>query len=413
MGLSFEDVIAEMLMNAPDPNEMLPVSNRPATLWGTTLPFLILTWVAVCLRFWVRLRIMREPGWDDALVLLAVLLNTAATVFVLIAIKYGLGQHFLYLRITQMEGYIEMFYFANAIYITNCAVIKLSLLVQYLRIFKAGTMRWICKTLFVIIAAWGVTYGFLAWFPCFPPQAYYKKNDYPNAHCYGFGFGNEKDFISLFESHTALNMAFDLTIFITPMVLFRNPKLRMKNIFAMTGIFILGGVVVMISIWRLFSIVDNRAATHPYIDFTWWSPISIILSCLEIDIAIMCASMPIFWPVIETSFAAIFVTHEVHITEQPRYSAGNLGLAYELEHGDAMRDRASIKSGSTSRESLVMTRELSGKQGEGDGTAVRVGERYRDPYLAAHVDPFRDGVVDSELGVRTGVTAKPKEKWVL
>ncbi|KAJ4357757.1 uncharacterized protein N0V89_002333 [Didymosphaeria variabile] len=402
MGVTFEELIGQMLMNAPDPKEKLPVANRPETIWCTTMPFLILTWLAVGLRCWVRFRVMREPGWDDALVLLAALLNTAATIFVLLCIKYGLGRHFLYIGIPEMQSFIKMFYFANAIYITNTAVIKISLLTQYLRIFKAGMMHWICKCLIVIIGAWGFTYGFMAWFPCFPPQAFYEKNAYPNAKCYGFGFVNDQDFIGLFESHTALNMAFDVTVFVTPMILFTKPNLKMKNLFAMAGIFILGAVVVFTSVWRLYSIVDNRAATSPYIDFTWWTPISIILSCLEIDLAIMCASMPIFWPVIEESFAAIFVTREVQITEQRRYSFADRGLAYELEHSDTMRRQASVKTQSTSRESLVITRLESGKN---------VEEHYKDPYLAAQVDPFRN--IAQEVAVKTDVEAKKKDKWVL
>lgn len=152
-----------------------------------------------------------------------------------------------------------MFYFENATYVTNTAIVKLSLITQYLRIFKAGTMHRICMTLMVIIGTWGFAYGFMAWFPCrsspidtdaklcswpagFPPQAFYDSLKYPNAVCYGFGFTNPKDFISLFESHTALNMVFDLTIFLTPMVLFTKPNLRMQNILAMAGIFVIGAV---------------------------------------------------------------------------------------------------------------------------------------------------------------------------
>lgn len=37
-------------------------------------------------------------------------------------------------------------------------------------------------------------------------------------------------------------MAFDLTVFITPMVLFTKPNLKTKNLLAMSGIFILGAV---------------------------------------------------------------------------------------------------------------------------------------------------------------------------
>lgn len=78
----------------------------------------------------------------------------------------------------------------------------------------------------------------------FPPQAYFNRNDYPGAKCYGFGFGygDVAGFIGLFESHTALNMLFDLTVFITPMVLFSKPNLQVKNICAMVGVFVIGGV---------------------------------------------------------------------------------------------------------------------------------------------------------------------------
>lgn len=84
----------------------------------------VITWIAVALRLWVRFRVMREPGWDDALVILALALNTAATIFVLIcecahklnlhsltdisAINYGLGQHFLYLGVPKMTTYIKV-----------------------------------------------------------------------------------------------------------------------------------------------------------------------------------------------------------------------------------------------------------------------------------------------------------------
>ncbi|KAF2441746.1 hypothetical protein P171DRAFT_456729 [Karstenula rhodostoma CBS 690.94] len=403
MTVTYDDLKTQMLLHPPDPNEKLPVANRPETIWGATMTFLILTWLAVILRFWVRLRVMREPGWDDALVLVAILLNTAVTVCVLVSLQYGFGQHFLYNSASQRIGYIKMFYFENAFYITNTAVIKLSLLTQYLRIFKAGTMHWICKALIVIIGAWGFTYGFMAWFPCFPPQAYYNGAKYPNATCYGYGFVNAKDFIGLFESHTALNMAFDVTVFVTPVILFTKPNLRLKNILAMLGIFVFGAVVIFTSIWRLYSIVNNRAATYPYLDFTWWTPISTILSCVEIDLAIMCASMPIFWPVLQESIAAIFVTHEVQVTEQRRYSFADRGLAYELEHRDAMRRHSSVKTQSTSRESLVIAREVSGKNAH---------QHYRDPYLAAQVDPFGDTAQEQPV-MRTDVVAKKKDKWVL
>jgi hypothetical protein len=80
----------------------------------------------------------------------------------------------------------------------------------------------------------------MAWFPCFPVKGYWNK-EVP-AKCYGFGFENRDDFISLFESHTALNMTFDIAVFLAPMVLFTAPSLSRKNVLGLTGIFLFGAM---------------------------------------------------------------------------------------------------------------------------------------------------------------------------
>lgn len=160
--------------------------------------------------------------------------------------------------------------------------------------------------------------------------------------------------------------------------------------------------MVFTSIWRLYTIVLNRAGTHPYIDFTWWPPISILLSCIEIDLAIMCASMPIFWPILEKSISAIFITREIHVTEHRRIDEH--GLAFELEHttrlkGDGEGREGSIKSDSGhSRESLT----------RGQSTAAELDVHYKDQYVVAQVDPFasQNELAGNEVEVET--MAKPK-----
>jgi hypothetical protein len=115
------DILRYMLLNAPDPNEPLPVSNRKETIYGAVLPFFIVAWVAIGLRMWVRFRIMREPGWDDFFVVMAGCLNTIAVGFLLdcryrkqevravvnshAAINYGFGHHYLYIGAANMVKY--------------------------------------------------------------------------------------------------------------------------------------------------------------------------------------------------------------------------------------------------------------------------------------------------------------------
>jgi hypothetical protein len=119
-------------------------------------------------------------------------------------------------------------------------LIKVSLLLQYLRIFKAGRMRWLCIILLVLVSLWGLAFSIMGWFSCTPISAAWHRT--AEAKCYGFGFGNRESFTAMFQAHTATNLFFDLAIFATPLVLFRTPNLKPKNICALAGVFILGAV---------------------------------------------------------------------------------------------------------------------------------------------------------------------------
>lgn len=146
----------------------------------------------------------------------------------------------------------------------------------------------------------------------------------------------------------------------------------------------------MISIWRLRSIVEHDAGLSPYPDFTWWTPISIILSCLEIDLAITCASMPIFWPVFQKSFSAIFVSHQIEVVET---RIENHGLAYELEHTKSRGHQSLNSSSGTS------THELTNDMEDG----------YKEPYSVG-IDPL--GVeAQSGQGLQTNINSEPKKRW--
>jgi hypothetical protein len=64
--------------------------------------------------------------------------------------------------------------------------------------------------------------------------------------------------------------------------------------------------------------VEHKAGRYPTHDTTWYGPISLILALLECDCASICASIPIFWPVLSPYLGAIFVTQEVSVEHEYR-----------------------------------------------------------------------------------------------
>jgi hypothetical protein len=82
--------------------------------------------------------------------------------------------------------------------------------------------------------------------------------------------------------------------------------------------------VVILSIARLVSLSIKRAGTTPVFDPSFATPTVYVFSVLEVNIAILTASIPIFWPLV-TSFAAnkILVVNEIEVRTDRRGSAGN------------------------------------------------------------------------------------------
>jgi hypothetical protein len=118
----------------------------------------------------------------------------------------------------------------------------------------------------------------------------------------------------------------------------------------------------------------------------------IVLSCLEIDLAIICASMPIFWPIIEKSLAGIFVSREVDVTEER--VEDDYGLAYELEHTKSAGQQSLRSVSGTSMEGL--TKEEDANKG---------------PKFSVGPDPLDEGDSRGGVGFQASVETRPKPKW--
>jgi len=91
--------------------------------------------------------------------------------------------------------------------------------------------------------------------------------------------------------------------------------------------------VCAVSIGRMVSLAINKAGTVPKPDMTYYVPTVYLFSILEVNIAIIAASIPIFWPVIVTlATNKIWVVNEIEIrventSRNSLSSSGEIGLA--------------------------------------------------------------------------------------
>jgi hypothetical protein len=153
-----------------------------------------------------------------------------------------MGNHLIFV-LQMLEPTMIWLYITNAAYHTTTAFIKISLLLQYLRLFQRGTRRIICIVLLVLVTSWGMTFIFMAWLPCFPVSSFWNRVGNPKAgKCYGFGYRTINEAKYTILAFAATNMMFDLAIFLVPLTEYFSKDIRRKQLLAMTGLFSLGSM---------------------------------------------------------------------------------------------------------------------------------------------------------------------------
>jgi hypothetical protein len=134
--------------------------------------------------------------------------------------------------------------------------------------------------------------------------------------------------------------------------------------------------VTIFSAVRLSCLTISRAGTYPVFDPSWYAPAIFIFSSLEIETAILCASIPIFWPIFKSlSLNKIFVTHEVEVRTERRST--------NIEE----RELGCCSSGEGSSSTTELARQESKEQ-----------RYYKDAYVAAWVLPGFEGPGDGKHG---------------
>lgn len=146
----------------------------------------------------------------------------------------------------------------------------------------------------------------------------------------------------------------------------------------------------ILSIWRLASIVRTRATTYPTFDPTWYGPTPITLAALEVDVAVISAALPVFWPVLRHLQLRILVTREVKVTMEQRRLKGKVGAPPPRTSNDDDDDDDAIE----------LHRSESGLQPQGSD---RDQDYYQDPYVQQQVDPLSK----AEFGTTSQVGVMP------
>lgn len=366
--------------------------NRKADFVGALVPFLVLSWAAVALRLYTRLWVVRAPGWDDLFIGLALIFGSMSGISLATSTNFGMGHHISELPLDDLETVFMLCYLSNASFTMSNALVKVSLLLQYLRTFVDPLLRRLCITLTFITCGYGLAFAFMGWFPCIPVEGFWRLE--LNSFCYAYGSrDNDQLYLTVLLTNI-FNMALDIMIFVLPIpLLFRTDTVRKTKV----GLLALFGLGIIINIIAGLRLAANQVLTQQdkRKDLTFELPRITILGEAENRLSCILASIPVFWPVFTQKIQAIFVTREFRVESTYQISSSEPGRKWR--DSDERLGQYNNKRGQGRYEDI----EMQAADGKGameyqEDEVLEAGVRHPgrlvdvDSYTNALVRPFAD-----------------------
>ncbi|GES59683.1 putative integral membrane protein [Aspergillus terreus] len=274
------------------------VQGRSEAIIIVTAAVLALSTLAVSLRCYTRLYIVRAFGWDDKTMLTAIALNIAFCICTFVGATYGIGQKNAWFLERPNNLHIALFswWLGQIFYILTCVVAKTSIALTLLRITVVRThaiILYIATTFNIIV---GLLFFFFTIFQCKPIDFFWHRMT-EHGSCL-----DPDILIGIAYLYTVVAAVNDFTIGLLPIFMIWNLQMRPRTKFSLAVILGLGmvaGAAVIIRIPFLPNYKDKE-----FLYATW--QIS-IWSNVEANLGIAAGSMSTIRPLIRKLHSTSFI----------------------------------------------------------------------------------------------------------
>ncbi|KAF1356127.1 hypothetical protein BDV97DRAFT_364919 [Delphinella strobiligena] len=250
--------------------------NRDVVASFISLSFAFLV---LALRILTRASIVHNVGAEDYVITVSFFFSIILSVLIYIEFQHKQGHHMATISDKDQVALYKALWASVPVYQLSLTLTKISILLQYWRVFISTSIRRLIIALFAVTVVYGMWSVFSTLLMCIP-VSYFWKEDIAGGHCLNK--------YSVWFANASLNIVTDIAIFILPMPVLHDLHLPRRQRFALMAVFGLGAFVCLTSILRLKALYVISVST----DVTWDNGEAAEWSSLEVNIAIICASLP-------------------------------------------------------------------------------------------------------------------------
>ncbi|KAK3901702.1 hypothetical protein C8A05DRAFT_16148 [Staphylotrichum tortipilum] len=271
----------EVIASWPKPNYVNPDIRPPDPIVGGVIT-LTAALIFLGLRMYVRLGIMRKTELDDWVMVVAAVFATAATITILLIFtRYGWNRHIWDLTLPILIAGRQASYAAQALFIPGALLVKISILLSYLRIAPQNSMfRRLSLTAPWVIATTTIVFLIVMFTECRPFSSYWNLTRM-SIDCI--------DETPPLFAYAYLSVVYDFFVWVLPLPTIYRAGLPLSQRLALIALFSVGLFVVAAAVIRIYYLDMVLRQTY---DVTWEGSHLWLWTAVEANLGIICGCVP-------------------------------------------------------------------------------------------------------------------------
>ncbi|KAK2787081.1 hypothetical protein FQN52_007347 [Onygenales sp. PD_12] len=329
--------MATLVARRPPHGDVTKIPTPPMQAAGLFINFFFpaLAFVVVCLRVYARIRI-KQWGVDDYFMLAAMLFSLLMCGPFYLHIKLN---YYGWRAVDVPADYDPSpgrwwFYLAQIFYNPVLALVKASVLVFLLRLGgQKPRVRYAIYALFTFNALQAIAIFLVATLQCLPISANWDPAVMATATCVDNSFH---------VTISSLTILTDILVLALPFWIFLGLNMPVASKVGVIGVFLLGISVPIVAVIRLAELI--RLFYHSDPNGDPFHSITITLSAVEVNVAIISASIPALYPILRVWMPGIFGSSTAKYSY--RYGASIPGHSGVPRQGTGAGSSSNIGGGS-------------------------------------------------------------------
>ncbi|KZL74681.1 integral membrane protein [Colletotrichum tofieldiae] len=244
-----------------------------------------LTTITVALRCVARLQVTTQLWWDDWAALVALGFIIVMSGLGLASANLGFGFHYWDIEPRNGMAILKIMYAQQMFYIFVQVFAKASICCFYSRVFISKRFQLATKSFMIFLFVHGLMFLLLLVFQCSPIQSIWDRSIE----------GRCLNITAIVYGGAACSILEDIVLIIMPIPELLKLQLGKKKKLALVFMFGLGSFACVASMVRLQYLVSFADSVDP----TWENIMAIIWSAVELNLAIICGSLPALRPLLK------------------------------------------------------------------------------------------------------------------